>query len=84
MLSLPLAHAAPGPRPPAPHVQLARNIARSALTGARVWLEYMLMLVVVTFNLGLIICATLGFMLGALAFGERQHGTHGCASAGRS
>ncbi|KAL4421473.1 hypothetical protein ABPG75_010764 [Micractinium tetrahymenae] len=50
--------------------ELARNAARSAFTGAVVWLDYMLMLTVMTFNLGLIISATLGFMLGALAFGH--------------
>ncbi len=84
MLTLPLALCGAWPPTPAPYVQLARNVARSALTGARVWLEYMLMLVVVTFNIGLIVCATLGFMLGALAFGEHKLRTHGSASAGRS
>jgi hypothetical protein len=47
-----------------------RNAARALFT-AVVFLEYMLMLVVMTFNLGLIISATLGFCLGALLFGER-------------
>ena len=51
-------------------LQLVRNAARALFT-AVVFLEYMLMLVVMTFNLGLIICATLGFCLGALLFGER-------------
>lgn len=55
-----------------PPLQLARNVVRSALTGAAVLLDYCLMLVVVTFNLGLILSATLGFCLGALAFGEQM------------
>ena len=50
-------------------LQLVRNAARALFT-AVVFLEYMLMLVVMTFNLGLIISATLGFCLGALLFGE--------------
>ncbi|PSC68719.1 CTR type copper ion transporter isoform B [Micractinium conductrix] len=50
--------------------ELARNAARATLTGAAVWLDYMLLLVVVTFNLGLIVSATLGFCLGSLAFGH--------------
>lgn len=51
-------------------LQLVRNAARALFT-AVVFLEYVLMLVVMTFNLGLIISATLGFCLGALLFGER-------------
>lgn len=64
--------------------ELARNAARSLFTGAVVWLDYMLMLVVMTFNLGLILSATLGFCLGALAFGhwgERAAAAHAAAAA---
>lgn len=45
---------------------------RALFTGATIFLDLMLMLVAMTFNLGLIICITLGYMLGALAFGERS------------
>ena len=47
-----------------------RNAARAAFTMVIVFLDYMLMLVVMTFNLGLIISAILGFGLGALLFGH--------------
>ncbi|KAL4855658.1 DNA topoisomerase 6 subunit A [Chlorella vulgaris] len=50
--------------------ELGRNAVRSCLTGGVVLLEYCLVLVVVTFNLGLILSATLGFCLGALIFGH--------------
>jgi UPF0716 family protein affecting phage T7 exclusion len=45
---------------------------RSLLAGGTVLLEYCLLLVVVTFNLGLLLSAVLGVGLGALAFGERR------------
>lgn len=35
------------------------------------FLEYMVLLVVVTFNVGLIVSVTLGYALGVLAFGAR-------------
>lgn len=41
------------------------------------------MLVVMTFNLGLIISVTIGYMLGALAFGERSTAQHSVAQGGR-
>lgn len=50
--------------------QLARNAARAAFSGGLTFVEYMLMLVAMTFNLGLIISVSLGFAIGALAFGE--------------
>jgi hypothetical protein len=50
--------------------ELVRNTQRALFTGATIFLDLMLMLVVMTFNLGLIICVTLGYMLGALAFGH--------------
>lgn len=65
------------PRGPSTRSQLTRNAARSAFTGAVVWLDYMLMLVAMTFNIGLIVSATLGFMLGALAFGGRMRAGKG-------
>ena len=46
-----------------------------------VLLDYALVLVVVTFNLGLVLSATLGFCLGALAFGEARELAHGGAGA---
>ena len=67
-----MTHCAP-PRPAPPPAQLRRNAQRAALTAASVFLDAMLMLVVMTFNLGLIICVTLGYALGALGFGERCH-----------
>ena len=57
--------------------QLARNMVRSGLTGAVTSLEYLLVLVAVTFNLGLVVSAVLGFCLGALLFGERS-AVHAC------
>ena len=50
--------------------QARRNAVRSAFTGIVVFLDYMLMLVVMTFNVGLIVSTTLGFMLGARLFGH--------------
>lgn len=50
--------------------QAQRNAVRSAFTGIIVFLDYMLMLVVMTFNVGLIVSTTIGFMLGALLFGH--------------
>ncbi|KAL6778020.1 CTR1 [Auxenochlorella protothecoides x Auxenochlorella symbiontica] len=50
--------------------QLRRNVVRSLFTGVVVFLDYMLMLVVMTFNIGLIVSTVLGFALGALLFGH--------------
>lgn len=47
-----------------------RNAARSAFTMGIVFLDYMLMLVVMTFNIGLIVSTVLGFGIGALLFGH--------------
>lgn len=49
---------------------LVRNIVRSALTGITVFLDYMLMLIVMTFNIGIIVSAVIGFMLGTMFFGH--------------
>lgn len=63
--------------------QAKRNLFRSMFTGVVVFLDYMLMLIVMTFNIGLIVSAVLGFMLGAVLFGhygERQPGSGGVAA----
>lgn len=63
--------------------QAKRNLFRSMFTGIVVFLDYMLMLIVMTFNIGLIVSAVLGFMLGAVLFGhygERQPGSGGVAA----
>lgn len=67
-------HACGCPRHHPTALQLGRNAVRSCLTGGVVLLEYCLVLVVVTFNLGLILSATLGFCLGALIFGKLPTG----------
>jgi hypothetical protein len=57
--------------------QLRRNAVRAALTVVVVTLDYALMLVVMTFNIGLVVAAIAGFGAGALAFGhmgEREGG----------
>lgn len=74
---LPPAPPLPCPTPTPPPPQLVRNAQRALFTGATIFLDLMLMLVVMTFNLGLIICVTLGYMLGALAFGEHSAAQHG-------
>lgn len=55
--------------PPTNAAQLARNAGRAALAGGLLCLELAVMLVAVTFNLGLLISLVLGAALGALAFG---------------
>lgn len=53
-----------------PTLQLGRNAVRCLLAGGTALLQYCLLLVVVTFNLGLLLSAVLGVALGSLAFGE--------------
>jgi hypothetical protein len=74
-------HACGCPRHHPTALQLGRNAVRSCLIGGVVLLEYCLVLVVVTFNLGLILSATLGFCLGALIFGKLPTGTSRHCSA---
>jgi len=50
--------------------QFKRNIIRSAFTGVIVFLDYMLMLIVMSFNIGIILSAVGGFAIGALLFGH--------------
>ena len=52
-------------------MQAGRNALRAGFTVVIVFLDYMLMLIVMTFNVGIIVAAVLGFELGALLFGER-------------
>lgn len=50
--------------------QFKRNIVRSLFAGIIVFLDYMLMLIVMTFNIGIIIAVVFGFMVGALLLGH--------------
>jgi hypothetical protein len=50
--------------------QFGRNAVRAAFTGVIVFLDYMLMLIVMSFNIGIILSAVAGFALGALIFGH--------------
>ncbi|GAB4817548.1 hypothetical protein N2152v2_004594 [Parachlorella kessleri] len=50
--------------------QAGRNALRAGFTMVIVFLDYMLMLIVMTFNVGIIMAAVLGFGLGALLFGH--------------
>lgn len=50
--------------------QFQRNTIRSVFAGIIVFLDYMLMLIVMTFNIGIIIAVVLGFMVGALLLGH--------------
>lgn len=43
---------------------------RAAFAVVIVFVDYMLMLIVMTFNVGLIVAAVLGFGLGAMLFGQ--------------
>ena len=49
---------------------MQRNAVRAAFTAVIVFIDYMLMLVVMTFNVALICAAVGGFALGALLFGH--------------
>eukprot|EP00889_Picochlorum_renovo_P000800 jgi/Picre1/27830/NNA_000794.t1 len=50
--------------------QFKRNIVRSAFSGIVVFLDYMLMLIVMTFNIGIIVAVVFGYMVGALLMGH--------------
>jgi copper transporter 1 len=50
--------------------QFKRNAIRSMFTGIIVFLDYMLMLIVMTFNIGIILAVVFGFMVGTLLFGH--------------
>lgn len=50
--------------------QFRRNILRSMFTGIVVFLDYMLMLIVMTFNIGIIAAVVFGYMIGALFLGH--------------
>lgn len=50
--------------------QFKRNTIRSVFAGIIVFLDYMLMLIVMTFNIGIIIAVVFGFMVGALLLGH--------------
>lgn len=58
-------------------MQFARNSVRSLFTMIIVFFDYMLMLIVMTFNIGLIVSAVLGFGIGALLFGHMGEGVDG-------
>lgn len=50
--------------------QWSRNAVRAVFTGIIVFFDYMLMLIVMSFNIGIILSAVAGFALGALLFGH--------------
>ena len=50
--------------------QFQRNIIRSLFTAIIVFLDYMLMLIVMTFNIGIILAVVFGFMVGSLLLGH--------------
>lgn len=50
--------------------QLKRNVIRSLFTGIIVFMDYMLMLIVMTFNIGIILAVVFGFMAGSLLLGH--------------
>jgi solute carrier family 31 (copper transporter), member 1 len=50
--------------------QFKRNAIRSLFTGIIVFLDYMLMLIVMTFNIGIILAVVFGFMVGTLFLGH--------------
>lgn len=50
--------------------QMVRNIIRAVFTGVIVFFDYMLMLIVMSFNIGIILSAVGGFALGSLLFGH--------------
>jgi len=50
--------------------QFKRNAIRSMFTGIIVFLDYLLMLIVMTFNIGIILAVVFGFMVGTLLFGH--------------
>jgi hypothetical protein len=50
--------------------QFKRNIVRSLFSGIIVFMDYMLMLIVMTFNIGIILAVVLGFAVGSLLFGH--------------
>ncbi|GAB4822918.1 hypothetical protein N2152v2_009964 [Parachlorella kessleri] len=59
-----------GGRPLMTRQQFYRNCVRSLFTTAIVFLDYMLMLIVMTFNVALIVFTCVGFGVGALLFGH--------------
>jgi copper transporter 1 len=64
--------------------QMIRNVIRSAFTFVIVFLDYMLMLIVMSFNIGIIFSTVAGFALGALLFGHfgERVGTGSAVAAG--
>jgi copper chaperone CopZ len=50
-----------------------RNVLRACLTGAMVIIDYSLMLIAMTFNVGLFLAVVASFMLGQLLFGHIGH-----------
>lgn len=60
--------------------QFKRNVVRSIITSVVVFFDYMLMLIVMTFNIGLIISAVLGFSIGMLMFGHVGETSTGAGS----
>lgn len=64
--------------------QFNRNIIRSLFSGVVIFLDYMLMLIVMTFNLGIILATVFGYMIGALLLGHIGEKAGGASTAPQS
>lgn len=71
------------PPPLLPPPQLERSAQRAALQGVSLSCDYLLMLVAMTFNIGLLVSAVLGACLGTLAFSHLPDRAAAAAAAGR-
>lgn len=59
--------------------QMGRNTIRAGFTAIVVFLDYMLMLIVMSFNIGIILSAVAGFTIGAFLFGHSGEMTRGAS-----
>lgn len=59
--------------------QMGRNAIRAGFTAVVVFLDYMLMLIVMSFNIGIILSAVGGFTIGAFLFGHSGEMTKGAS-----
>jgi hypothetical protein len=66
---------------PSDGLQLQQNLVRGIMAGLTLALDYMLMLVAMTFNIGLFLAVCLGVVVGTVLFGH-QHEARGRSGAG--